>query len=306
VSDAVHPPTPASVVAVVLHWGEPATTAACLRSLLAGATDGLSILVVDSGAGADWTALDPRGRIGVLHTARNEGYAGGNNLALRTAGERGATYAVLVNNDAEVAPDALARLMRCAAGDARIAVVGSRLQARGDPAQGSGGHGRLTYGPFLVAIDGDDAADGGGARDVDWVSGCCVLLRLSALQEIGLLDPEFFLYCEDVDWCLRARRRGYRVVYEPGAVVVHSPPASLAAICRRSYFLARNGLLFARKHGTLGERVKISAAAMVLPAASLIRRLVAREPLIASAWVARGVIDGFLGRPPRLRELGLR
>lgn len=295
---------PQSVTAIVLHWGEPAATARCLRSLLAGASDGLSVLVVDSAAAADWASLDSRGRIEVLRPARNEGYAGGNNLALRAARERGAEFALLLNNDAAIAPDALSCLLRCAEQDPRIALVGGRLTAPDDPAHDAGSYGRVTYGPFLVAIE--DGAPAGPARDVEWVSGCGVLVRLAALADIGLMDEDFFLYCEDVDWCVRARRLGYRVLYEPRAVVSHRPPTSLAAICRRSYFLARNGLLFARKHGTPLERLKISAAAVILPAASLLRRLLTGEPLVASAWVARGVIDGFLRRPPRLHELGLR
>jgi GT2 family glycosyltransferase len=133
-----------------------------------------------------------------------------------------------------------------------------------------------------------------------------VALVVATLADIGLLDESFFLYCEDVDWSLRARQRGYRVVFEPRAVVVHSPSASPAALCRRAYFLARNGLLFARKHGTWRERVRLSAAALALPLASLLHRALAGEPLAPSAWVARGVFDGFLGRPPRLRQLGLR
>ena len=53
------------------------------------------------------------------------------------------------------------------------------------------------------------------------MSGCALLVRLAALPAIGLLDEEFFLYGEDVEWCLRARRAGYRVVHEPAAVVRH-------------------------------------------------------------------------------------
>jgi GT2 family glycosyltransferase len=293
-----------SVTAIVLHWGETEPTARCLRSLLADAPKGLSVLVVDNSSGENWAALDPGQRIEVLCPPHNEGYAGGNNLGLRTALARGATYALLLNNDARIESGALRALVDCAEQDPRIAIVGSRLATPGEPSRDEGSYGRITYGPFLVVIEGGAAHD--AARDVEWVSGCGVLVRLAALAEIGLLDEEFFLYCEDVDWCLRARRRGYRVVYEPRAVVLHQPPSSPAAQRRRAYFLARNGLLFARKHGTALERLKLSAAALLLPAASLLRCALAGDPLEPSAWVARGVVDGLLRRPPRLRQLGLR
>jgi len=303
VSDAARPSAP-PVTAIVLHWGERDATRRCLQHLLAGAPQDLAVLVVDSTDAADWAGYDAAGRIRVLRTMRNEGYAGGNNRALRAALADGAAFALLLNNDAVIAPDALAHLLACAARDPRIALVGSRLVAADDPRRDVGSHGRITYGPFLVAIDG--AAGPQAARDAEWVSGCGVLVRLAALADIGLLDEDFFLYCEDVDWSLRARRCGYRVVYEPRAVVAHTPATSPAALRRRSYFLARNGLLFARKHGSALERLKISAAALGLPLASLLRRGLAGEPLDPSLWVARGVVDGLLGRPPRLRQLGLR
>ncbi|MFN8641669.1 MAG: glycosyltransferase family 2 protein [Candidatus Binatia bacterium] len=290
-----------ALTAIVLHWGDPALTRRCLARLLAAAPADVEVLVVDGVSAVDWSA-EAGGRVRVLRAPGNEGYAGGNNRGLRAALAAGAEYALLLNNDALIAPDALDHLRACAAGDPRIALVGCRLVAPDDPARDVGSHGRITYGPFLVAIDAGQATAG----DVEWVSGCGVLVRLAALADVGLLDESFFLYCEDVDWCLRARRRGYRVVYEPRAVVVHGPAASPAARSRRAYFLARNGLLFARKHGTWRERAKLSAAALALPLASLLRRLAAGEPLAPAAWVARGVVDGFLGRPPRLRQLGLR
>lgn len=291
------------MTAIVLHWGDPELTRHCLARLLDGAPDDLAVLVVDGVAGIDWTACDARGRIRVLRGPGNEGYAGGNNRGLRAALASGAEHALLLNNDALIAPGALGHLCARAASDPRIALVGCRLVAAEDRTRDVGSHGRITYGPFLVAIEADAAP---AARDVEWVSGCGLLVRLAALADIGLLDESFFLYCEDVDWSLRARRCGYRVVYEPRAVVVHSPSGAPAALCRRAYFLARNGLLFARKHGTWRERAKLSAAALALPFASLLRRALAGESLAPSAWVARGVLDGFLGRPPRLRQLGLR
>jgi len=293
-----------SVTVIVLHWGEPELTTRCLRALLAVVGVELSVLVVDSIGTSDWAALDASGRIEVLRPARNEGFAGGNNLAMRRARERGAAYALLLNNDAEITPDAVSHLLACVERDERIAFVGSRLTAPGDPLRGTGSYGRITYGPYLVDIERGEAD--GPAHEVEWVSGCAVLVRLAVLADVGPMDEEFFLYCEDVDWCLRARQHGYRVMYEPHAVVFHRQPTSLTSVRRRAYFMARNVLLFARKHGTLPQRLKISAAALILPPVSLLRRFLEGEALGVSGWVALGVIDGFLHRPPRLHQLGLR
>jgi GT2 family glycosyltransferase len=65
--------------------------------------------------------------------------------------------------------------------------------------------------------------DHAAIRDVDWVSGCALLIRRECWEQIGPLDADtFFMYCEDIDWCLRARQAGWRVTYFPGALVTHA------------------------------------------------------------------------------------
>jgi GT2 family glycosyltransferase len=61
-----------------------------------------------------------------------------------------------------------------------------------------------------------------GPREVDWVSGCAFLVRSEVVHDVGVLDPEYFMYCEDVDWCFRAWKAGYKVLYLPEAVVTHA------------------------------------------------------------------------------------
>lgn len=285
------------VTAVVLHYGSTAATRRCLDSLAASAYPRLSLLIVNNTPAEPWEVAG-RPPPAVIAPAANAGYAGGNNLALRAL-PRDDGYALLLNNDATLAPQALERLVDCAEGDPRIAFVGARVAAP----DGEGlDHGRVTFGPYLVARPAPRAAT---ACDAQWVSGCALLVRLAALPAIGLLDEQFFLYGEDVEWCLRARRAGYRVVHEPAAVVHHADAVSPATTTRRAYFLARNAILLSRRHGGALARARTIAACAALPAASLLRRLLRREPLAPAAWVWRGMLDGLRERPPRLAALGL-
>jgi GT2 family glycosyltransferase len=285
------------VTAVVLHFGAAAVTERSLASLAASAYPRLDVVIVNNAPAAPWriAGLPPPT---VLTPPANTGYAGGNNLALRTLAARGG-YALLLNNDAALEPGAVAALVACAEADPRIAFVGARV------IEDSGAdldHGRVTFGPYLVA---GPSPRPDAAVDAQWVSGCALLVRLAALPAIGLLDEAFFLYGEDVEWCLRARRAGFRVVHEPAAVVRHASVPSEAATVRRSYFLARNAILLSRKYAGPLERLRTLAACAVLPAASLLRRLFSREPLAPAAWVWLGLLDGVRGRPPRLAALGL-
>ena len=187
------------VTAVVLHYGSAAPTRRCLDRLAASEYPRLSVLIVNNSPAEPWR-LARLPAPTVITPPTNTGYAGGNNLglrALRDAQRDG--YALLLNNDAELAPAAIAALVACAETDPRIAFVGARVAA---PDGAALDHGRVTFGPYLVARPAPRAP---AAVDAQWVSGCALLVRLAALPTIGLLDEEFFLYGEDVEWCLRAR-----------------------------------------------------------------------------------------------------
>jgi GT2 family glycosyltransferase len=286
------------VTAVVLHYGSAAVTRRCLASVAASRYPRLSALLVNNAPAEPWeiAGLPPTT---VIAPTSNTGYAGGNNLALRALQARDGAYALLLNNDAELEPDAIAALVACAETDPRIAFVGARV---GAPDGAAVDHGRVTFGPYLV---GRPAPRAVAAVDAQWVSGCALLVRLAAVPAVGLLDEQFFLYGEDVEWCLRARRAGYRVVHEPAAVVRHTDAVSAATTTRRAYFLARNAILLSRRHGGVLTRLRTLAACAALPAASFARRLIRREPLAPAAWVWRGMLDGLRERPPRLAALGL-
>ncbi len=285
------------MTAVVLHYGAVEVTAGCLAQLAASDYPALELLVVNNAPGADWTAAAGR-PVTVLGPPDNRGYASGNNLALDALTGGAARYALLCNNDARVAPDTVAALVRCADSDARIACVGARVCGAGAQLD----HGALTFGPYMVR---QAAAPAAAPVDCDWVSGCCLLVRLAAVEAIGGFDDAFFLYGEDVDWCLRARRAGWRVVHHPGATVHHDAAPGAGALTRRAYFLARNAILLARKHGTRAQRAATLAGCALLPALSLVRRAAAGEPLRPALWVWRGLLDGLRNRPPRLAALGL-
>ncbi len=85
-------------------------------------------------------------------------------------------------------------------------------------------------------------------QDMEVLSGSALLIRTAALADIGLLDERFFLYEEDVDWCLRSREQGYRNLYVPTSRVRHSEDDSETRRVRTTYYLNRNRHLLHRKH----------------------------------------------------------
>ncbi len=300
----------APVVAVVVHWQDPLDTLGCVESL--GGEPGVEIVVVDNGSHEPVADLLARRAPGVacLRSAENRGYAGGANLGIAAARARGAGTVLLLNNDVRLRAGATAAACRVLDGDPRVAVVGPKVLTREDPRRLWLAWGRVTWRQSLVALCGADAPDGpvwSGERDVDWIAGCAMWLRATALDAVGLFDETFFAYHEEVDWCTRARRHGLRVVYCPGAVVTHTgrgTAGGAGAVRIRKYFGARNTILFARKHAGPREWAKLA----LFLGGSLPLQLLWHLPRgdAGDVWLkVRGVTDALAGRRPPLGELGL-
>jgi GT2 family glycosyltransferase len=189
--------------------------------------------------------------------------------------------------------------------------VGPKVLTREDPRRLWLAWGRITWRQSLVALCGADAPDGpewDAQRDVEWIAGCAMWLSAAALARVGLLDETFFAYHEEVDWCTRARRAGLRVVYCPRAVVTHTGRGTAGgegAVRIRTYFAARNTILFARKHAGAAQWLKLAGFLGV----SLPLQLLWHLPRGDAGRVflkLRGIRDALGHRPLPLEELGLR
>jgi GT2 family glycosyltransferase len=301
-----------AVAAIVLDWNGGEEAVAAVDSLRESAYPGLRILLVDNASRVPVLDLvrrrDPT--VATIRNPINLGYAGGNNVGLRAAFEGGADYALVLNNDARVRPDTVARLVAVARRDERIAAVGAKILRADRPDRLWMAWGEVSWRQSLVRLVGGDQPDGaafGRERDVDWVSGCALLLARRAVEEIGLFDEDFFAYHEEVDWCARARARGLRIVYAPEAVVLHRGEASSGGggyVSRKQYFAGRNTVLFVRRHGTAAQRLRFAAAVAVTMPFQLLRRRLRGEQ--AGVWLKlRGMRDALAGRPIPRAELGL-
>ncbi len=232
-------------IIVVAHDSGPLLEA-CVSSAVAQASPE-RVIVVDAestdGSVLSVAAVHPRVRIAAV---RNDGFAAANNAGLEmTSGK----YALLLNPDAELGPGALAALIATADARPDAAIVGARiLDASGSLQAGQAGHFPslaqvvgLRLWRAWQAITGNRALSPRGftrTRSVDWVTGACMLVRRSAIEEAGAMDAGYFLYYEDVEWCHRMRQHGWEVLQEPTAPVVHHAGSSgggASALGERAY-----------------------------------------------------------------------
>ena len=221
------------VSVVVVTWNALPWLERCLDSVR-----GHETVVVDHGS-TDGTLELVASRYPDVGLIRQEnlGMGAGNNAGLRATRGR---YAFLLNPDAWVVGDSLARLVAFADEHPEAAVVGPRLtnpdgtlqrSARGDPTL----WGLATEYLFIRKLAPRSGllnplyAGGFGhdeTRAVDWVSGAALLVRRRAMEAVGLFDEDFFMFSEEADWQYRFRRAGWSVLFYPGAEVVHVGGAS--------------------------------------------------------------------------------
>jgi len=210
-----------SVFVSIVNWNLPGDTIACIQSLLdAGATPG-QIIVVDNGSQDDSVDQLQRtwGRaIDLIESERNLGFAGGNNLAIERALARGASWVLLANNDTLVAPTFFGELAACVREHPDHALIAPLIvYEHATPNQPdviwSLGD-RLLPGTLITRSllrNRPVPADLPPFIEVDFLNACGLLIRRDVFEDIGLLDERFFMYAEDVDFCWRARRAGYRL-----------------------------------------------------------------------------------------------
>lgn len=303
-----------AVAVVILNWNGQADVLHCLSTLPRIRYPNWTATVVDNASTDDSVAAiraaypDQR----VLVMEKNLGFCGGNNRGIEDAIKRGAQYVLLLNNDTELHSELLTELVTVAETDPRIGAVGAKNIQMHDHAMVWGAYGELTYGKELVKVVGwrqPDAPALGGVRDVDWVIGNGIMMSRAAVEKVGGFDENFFGYHEDVDWCVRAAGAGFRLVYNGRAIIYHrgfgaSHPDSKLPF-PTLYFLGRNGLIFARKHGTPWQIAKYVTLFLGDITRLLIRDLIRRDRIKPYLWVLRGFGDGILGRLP-LRQLKLQ
>ncbi|MBP7041385.1 MAG: glycosyltransferase family 2 protein [Chloroflexi bacterium] len=286
------------VLAITLNWRQAETTLACVRALQAMAYPNLRILVIDNGSEDGSAArlaaeLPPEARL--LALPENLGFAAGNNVGLREAIAQAFDFALLVNNDAFAAPDMLARLLAETAPD--VGLVSPKIFYAAARERIWFGDGRMH--PITLDLRGTgrgqmDGPDWQHSRDADYVLGTCLLVNLQGVTAVGLLDEQFFMYFEDLDWSLRWRQAGFRLRLAADAHLYHEVALSSGGLesAARRYYLARSGVIFWRRYARLGRPWAIFLFRLGSGVKMVARLMWQRETAVARAYL-RGLRDGW-------------
>jgi GT2 family glycosyltransferase len=246
-------PTQPLVTAVILNTNKREDTLACLESLQCQDYPNLRILVLDN-ASSDGSveairALFPQVRI--LPLAQNKGYAGNNNVGIQAALDAGADWVFVLNEDIVLDPCAVSKLMQEGAHSLQVGILGPLVYHFDEPQviQSAGGLLDRNWQSSHHGQNQDDAGQYSVPGLVHWISGCAILVRREVIEQVGLLDERFFYYWEETEWCLRARRAGWQVLFVPAAKIWHKGvQRNYRPSPNVTYYQTRNRLLALAKH----------------------------------------------------------
>jgi len=256
------------VTIVTLNYNTADDTKAFLRSLEKLKTHDFTfdVIVVDNASKEVFTLSkeEQKKYITIIRSEINTGFAGGNNIGMEQALERGADYILCVNNDTIVHPELLTNLLKVLESKAEIGVTTPKIYF----AKGHEFHkdrykkedlgkvfwyagGNTDWDNVKSIHRGVDEVDHGQydtTEKITFATGCCMLFKREVLEKVGLFDDRYFLYYEDADLNERIQMAGYEIYYVPSAVLTHVNAASSGGAGNgnvlQDYFITRNQMLF--------------------------------------------------------------
>ena len=219
-----------SVAVVIPNWNGADTLAVCLDSLIKQCLKS-TIIVVDNGSSDNSLEILDQYEVLVVKNSQNLGFAGGVNSGIRKAISLRCKYVALLNNDATAHPNWLRDLVMCLDANPSSGIAtGKMMNSKGTSLDSTGELYSYWGLPYPRGRGELELSRYDQEKEIFGASGGASLYRVSMLEEIGLFDEDFFAYYEDVDISFRAQLAGWKVTYEPKAVVYHEIGATSGKI----------------------------------------------------------------------------
>jgi len=278
------------VYIIVLNYNNTEDTIECLNSLMNLNFDDYKILLVDNGSDKEvFLTLRKRyPRIEFLRLSRNYGYALGNNLGIeRVLNE--AEYVFIVNNDVVVESDVLRKMIECMEKNPAVVACQPIVKYYGSDIIWSAGT-QLFFGYPRLYLKNRNCKIDFNFEPPFGLVGCAMLIRVSALRDIGLLDKSLFMMHEETDWCIRAKKKGYRFLV-CNSYVYHKVSKTIGLLSKEYlYYVARNWLIVAKKAG-----FKMFLYALITEPLRILYYFLKLKEKWKIVYYLKGLRDGILG-----------
>jgi len=257
--------SPMDISIIIVSWNTREITCQCLRSIYdRPAGYKFEVIVADNAStdGSVGMIKEKFPQVHLMENKENKGFAAANNQGIKTAQGK---YLLLLNSDTEIIDDAIAKTIKFADTQPEAAVVGCRVLNPDRTLQPTCFKFPSLLNLFLAAIylykifpgsrffgrERMSWWDRKDEREVDVVTGCFMLVRKEAIEQVGLLDESFFMYGEETDWCWRFKKAGWKILFTPEAQIVHyGGQSSKKAATDMSLQLRGSILKFVNKHNS--------------------------------------------------------
>jgi GT2 family glycosyltransferase len=241
---------------ILLNYKGTKDTFECVESLEKIEYKNYHIIIVDNHS-QDGSYEKLKAEFGDRHTiieaSDNGGFAKGNNIGIRYALEQGCDYILLLNNDTLVEKDFLNKMVECYERYRDTGIVGPKILYEGNRHLIWYGGGEINLKRFYGFHYGEgqkDSEEFNKEREITFTTGCTMLISRKVIEKVGALPEEYFMYYEDVDFCMKVQEEGYKIYYCPKAVIYHKVSASSGG--EASPFAikwnTRNRLIFMNKY----------------------------------------------------------
>lgn len=218
------------VYIIIINYNNYEDTIECIESLEKISYENFKILIVDNNSSNDSVnkIKDLFNKYETIQLKNNLGFAGGNNVGIKKAIEYDADFILLLNNDTIVEANFLNEMINSFYNNAKnVGIVGPKIYSYYDK-QISEAEGNINFFKFTTNNNSYNKNDNKcqPEQEVNFISGCCMLIKKEVFDKVGLLPEEYFMYYEDTDFCTKALEREFKILYNPEAVIYHKESSS--------------------------------------------------------------------------------
>lgn len=291
------------VAVVILHYKGKKLTFGCLKSIGKVKKDGFEVmtLVIDNHSPEPIDKIPKNFKeTFLIKNKANLGFAEGNNVGIKQALKKKADFVFMLNNDTVLDREVLVQLVKVLSLNEKTGLAAPKIyfapgyeyhraryksSERGRVIWYAGGS--IDWQNVLASHRGMDEVDRGQhdkIEETQFISGCAMMVKREVFEKIGFLDKRYFLYLEDAEFCLRAKKAGFALFYAPKAKLWHAnASSSKVGGSLHDYYLARNRILFGLKYASWRTKLALFRESL--------RLLFTGRP-----WQRIGIRDYYLGK----------
>ena len=241
-----------SIAIILVNYNGLSDTIECIESIKLSTFKNYKIIIIDNASTKDsFTDFEKKysDEVIFIKSKENLGFAGANNVGIKYAIDNGYTHVMLLNNDTVIDPSLIDNLLMYS-NDETIVTPKMYYYSNKNMIWYGGGEINKDTGKAIHEHIDESDNDEKNVKECTFTTGCCMMINVNIIKKIGMLSEEYFMYCEDTDYCLKALNNNIKILYNPNAKLWHkfskSTGGSLSPFS--VYYMTRNRFIYIKKY----------------------------------------------------------